>query len=74
MTPIYIKLEQDAEGHGICLQIHSPYKSLHIAEYVDIFEGWLIAFKRQHKTDIDEFKDLKKSGKLVSIAEWKKQT
>jgi hypothetical protein len=74
LTPIYVKFEQDPEGKCIHLAIYSPEKSLHIAEFIDVIEGWFSVLKTQHENEIKEFQDLKKSGKLVSMSEWKRQT
>ncbi len=74
MTPIYVKFDKDPDGKWIQLQVLSPHKALHIAEYIDILEGWFRTFQKQHENEVKEFRDLKKSGKLVSMSEWKKQT
>jgi hypothetical protein len=73
MTPIYVKFERDPGGKCIHLSVHSD-KVLHIAEYITIMETWFSVLKKQHESDIKEYEDLKSSGKLVSMTEWKKQT
>ncbi len=73
MTPIYVQFDKDPGGTAIALKVFSSVP-LHIAQYIEIMDVWLSVFKKQHAFELKEYEDLKKSGKVVSMAQWKKQT
>lgn len=74
MTRIILKFHQDVEGKAFVLEIQAVDQCLGIVQYLDILEGWLTVQKKQHESAIKEYEDLKKSGKIVSMARWKKPT
>lgn len=74
MTPIYVRFDKDEYEKTMVLQIHSPGKPLHTAEFIEIMEVWLSVYKKQHENEVKEYDCLLKSGKVVSMSQWKKET
>jgi hypothetical protein len=66
-APVFIKKSMLPDGRGICVEVGSPHKALSWPEWIEVLECYLEMLREEHAGEIQAFKQLEESGKLVRL-------